>query len=266
MTSGGRSMAQRLGGKVLVVTGGTQGVGEGVARRASEEGAAGIAICGRSAEQGAAVASALEARGTPALFVRADLESPDDCRAVVAAAERRFGRVHGLVNAAGITDRGTLEDTTVELWDRMFAVNARAPFLLMQEAVRVMKREGGGGSIVNVLSMSAHGGQPFITAYCASKGALAVLTRNAAHALRAHRIRVNGINMGWTETPNEHRVQRAQGAPEDWLARAEARQPFGRLLKPRDIAHLAVYLLSDESEMMTGAVIDLDQNVMGAHD
>jgi NAD(P)-dependent dehydrogenase (short-subunit alcohol dehydrogenase family) len=259
-------MAQgRLAGKVLIVTGGTQGVGEGIALQAAAEGAAGIAICGRNAERGARVAAALEARGTAGLFVPAELERVEECRAVVSACEKRFGRIDGLVNAAAITDRGHLEDTTVELWDRMFAVNARAPFVLMQEAVRAMKRVGR-GSIVNIISMSSHGGQPFITAYCASKAALANLTKNAAHSLRRDRIRVNGINLGWTDTPAEHIVQKAQGAPDDWLARAEAGQPFGRLLKPRDAAYLAAYLLSDEAEMMTGAIIDLDQNVMGAYD
>jgi NAD(P)-dependent dehydrogenase (short-subunit alcohol dehydrogenase family) len=256
----------RLAGKVLIVTGGTQGIGEGIALQAAAEGAAGIVICGRNADRGARVVAALEAARTAGLFVRAQLESVEDCRAVVAACDQRFGRVDGLVNAAALTDRGYLEDTSVELWDQLFAVNARAPFVLIQEAVRVMQRTGTGGSIVNIISMSSHGGQPFITAYCASKAALANLTKNTAHALRQDRIRVNGINLGWTDTPAEHLVQKAQGAPHDWLARAEASRPFGRLLKPRDAGYLAVYLLSDEAEMMTGALIDLDQNVMGAYD
>jgi NAD(P)-dependent dehydrogenase (short-subunit alcohol dehydrogenase family) len=148
----------------------------------------------------------------------------------------------------------------------MFAINARAPFLLMQDTVRAMKAAGRGGAIVNVITMSSLGGQPFITAYCASKGALAVLTKNVAHALRAQRIRVNGINIGWTDTPNEHSVQQAMGKGANWLAEAEARQPMGRLVKPMDVARLAVYLLSDQSMPMTGSIIDYDQNVMGAYD
>jgi NAD(P)-dependent dehydrogenase (short-subunit alcohol dehydrogenase family) len=148
----------------------------------------------------------------------------------------------------------------------MFAINTRAPFLLMQEAVRVMRREGNGGAIVNIVTMSSHGGQSKLTAYCASKGALATLTKNVAHAVRFDRIRVNGINIGWTATPNEHRIQMAEGQPEDWLVRAEAEQPMGRLIAPEDVANLTLFLLGPASGVMTGSVIDCDQMVMGAYE
>lgn len=256
----------KLSHKIVIVTGGTQGLGEGIARHLAELGAAGLMICGRGQANGQAVAEALQEIGTPSLYVTADLSQEADCRAVVRACDERFGRVDGLVNAAGLTTRGTLEDTSVALWDEMFAVNTRAPFILMQEVVRVMKREGRGGSIVNILTMSSYGGQPFITAYCASKGALATLTKNAANALRFDHIRVNGVNMGWTATVAEHAIQKAMGQPDNWLELAEAKQPFKRLLYPLDIAKLTAYLLSDDSEMMTGALIDLDQNVMGGYD
>lgn len=256
-----------LSGQVIVVTGGTQGIGEATARHAAACGAAGLVICGRNEERGRAVAAELERQGCPTVFQRAELAEPEDCRAVVEAADRRFGRIHGLVNAAGATDRGHLHDTTVELWDRIFAVNVRAPFLLMQGCVAVMRREGIAGSIVNVITMSSHGGQPFLVPYSTSKGALATLTKNAAHGLRRDRIRVNGINMGWCDTPNEHRIQmESMGRGADWLAEAEAAQPFGRLVKPIDVARLAAFLLSAESGIMTGALIDHDQNVMGAYD
>ena len=255
-----------LTGGVYLVTGGTQGIGEAVAMALARAGAKGLVICGRNREGGARVKAAIEAAGATADYVPADLAEIADCRAVTAACDARFGRLDGLVNAAGMTDRGTLEDSTRELWDRMFAVNTRAPFILMQDAVAIMRREGIAGSIVNIITMSSHGGQPFITAYCASKGALATLTKNAAHALRADRIRVNGINIGWADTPNEHKVQLAGGAPTDWLARAEAEQPFGRLIKPDDVARMCLFLLGPDSGLMTGALIDYDQNVMGAYD
>lgn len=156
--------------KIIVVTGGTQGLGEGIARYLANQGAAGLVICGRNQKRGQAVAADLEKSGVRTIYVPTDLEKEADCRNVIKVCDETFGRVDGLVNAAGVTTRGTLDDTSVELWDQIFAVNTRAPFILMQEAVRVMKREGHGGSIVNILSMSAHGGQPFITAYCASKG------------------------------------------------------------------------------------------------
>ncbi len=256
----------KLANKVVVVTGGTQGVGEAIAREAAALGAAGIVICGRGMTKGKNVAAAISQLGTPCEFVQADLAREDDCRRVVRRADERFGRVDGLVNAAGLTNRGNIENTTVELWDRLFAVNARAPFILTQEAVRVMRREKRGGSIVNIITQSSHGGQPFLTAYSASKGALAVLTKNVAHALRRDRIRVNGINIGWMDTPGEHAIQKSDGKPADWLERANAAQPFGRILVPRDAAVLTAYLLGDDSMLMTGSVIDFDQNVVGAYD
>jgi len=252
--------------RVYVVTGSTQGVGEAIAMALARAGAAGLVVCGRNAENGARVKAALEAAGAAVEFVPADLENPDDCRRIVRVCDERFGRVDGLVNAAGLTDRGTIEDTSLELWDRMFAINTRAPFLLMQEAIGVMKREGRGGAIVNIVTMSSHGGQPKLTAYCASKGALATLTKNVAHAVRFDRIRVNGVNIGWTATPNEHKIQLAEGQPEDWLARAEAEEPMGRLITTGDVANIVLFLLGPDSGVMTGSVVDCDQMVMGAYD
>jgi len=93
-----------------------------------------------------------------------------------------------------------------------------------------------------------------------------IFTKNIAHALRPDRIRVNGINIGWTDTPAEHAIQKATGAPDSWLEEAEPKQPFGRLIRPQDVAALAVHLLSPAGEMMTGSIIDFDQNVVGAYD
>lgn len=256
----------RVDGKVILVTGGTQGVGEAIAREAAASGAKGLCITGRDTARGNRVAKDLEAKGCPTLFVAADLGDAEACRRVATKAWERFGVVDGLVNAAGLTDRGTIENTSVELWDKLFDVNARAPFILIQEMVRRLQAAKRPGSIVNIITRSSHGGQPFLTAYSSSKGALAVLTKNVAHAVRHHRIRVNGLNIGWTDTPGEHAIQQRDGKPADWLERAEPAQPFGRLIKPHDVATAAVYLLSDASEMMTGALIDFDQNVMGAYD
>ena len=255
-------MAQ-VDGKVLIVTGGTQGVGEAVALHAAECGAAGIVICGRQQDKGRAVAAAIEAMDCPAEFVPADLSIVDDCRNVVQTCDKRFGRVDGLVNAAADTNRGTLDNTTVEFWDYLFAVNVRAPFILTQDAVRIMKREKISGSIVNVLSVAAYCGLPVICAYSSTKGALSSFTKNCANALREDRIRVNGINLGWTDTPAEHEVQVKMGRPENWLEIGEQDSPFGRLIKPIDVARLSVYLLSDESGVVTGSLIDYAQRVIG---
>jgi len=256
-----------LSGKVAVITGGTQGLGEAIARLFAEHGAAGLVICGRNAERGAHVAARITEAGCRTVFVAADLERVADCREVIAAADRSFGRLDSLVNAAAITDRGTILDTSEALFDRMFAVNARAPFFLMQDAAKLMRRDGIAGTIVNIQSMSAHGGQSFITAYCASKAALSGLTRNVAFSLMPDRIRVNGLNIGWMDSPGEDRIQKLYHASDDgWLAAAEAKQPFGRLIKPAEVARAVAYLASEESGLMTGSVIDFDQQVIGAGD
>jgi NAD(P)-dependent dehydrogenase (short-subunit alcohol dehydrogenase family) len=256
---------QRLDGRVLVVTGATQGLGAAIARRAAALGAAGIVVCGRDGERGAGVADELRAAGAETEVVVADLADAAQCRTIVAACAARFGRLDGLVNAAGLSSRGTLDDTSVELWDRLFAINARAPFLLLQDAARLMRRGGRGGSVVNIITMASHGGEPALTGYSASKAALAALTRNAGHQLQPDRIRVNGLNIGWTATQGEHGVQTATGRPSDWLAEADASRPLGRLLRPEDIAPMVTYLLSDAAQMVTGSVIDFDQTVHGPY-
>ena len=254
----------RLDGKIAVVTGGTQGLGAAIARRFAEAGAAGIVICGRNREKGEAVAASLA--GTEARFVAADLARTEDALAVIDAADAAFGRVDILVNAAGLTDRGNLLDTSPDLFDRMFAVNARAPFFLMQGAVKVMIREGIEGAVVNIGSTSAMAGQPFIAPYCASKGALATMTRNAAYSLLRNRIRVNQLNIGWMASDGEDRIQREyHGAAADWLDKAAAEQPFGRLLDPAEVAKAVAYLASADAGMMTGAVIHFDQSVWGGY-
>ncbi len=259
-------MEARLDGKVVLVTGATQGIGRAIAETLARSGAAGLLVAGREKTRGDAVAAGLARLGTPAVFVAADLSDPDAPALLAQACIERFGRIDGLVNAAGLTDRASFLDASLDDWASLFAVNARAPFFLMQAAIADMKRRGLGGSIVNILSINAHCGSPELAVYSATKGALATLTRNAANAHRFDRIRVNGINVGWTDTPAE-RVMQAEtlGQGPGWLDAANAAQPFGRLLIPDDIANLAVFLLSDAAGPMTGAVIDQEQSVIGAN-
>ncbi len=256
-----------LDGKIAIVTGGTQGLGEAIARLFAERGAAGIVICGRNAERGERVASDISALGCPTVFVQADLAKVADCRKVVAKAEERFGRVDALVNAAALSDRGDIFDTTEQRFNEIFDVNVRAPFFLIQETVKIMRRKKIAGAIVNIQSVSGHGGQPFIAAYCASNGALATLTRNVAHSLLKFRIRVNGLNIGWMSTPGEDKIQKTyHGGKDGWLEEAVKSRPFGRLLDPKEVARACAYLCSDESGLMTGANIDFDQTVVGTSD
>jgi NAD(P)-dependent dehydrogenase (short-subunit alcohol dehydrogenase family) len=257
-----------LHGKVAVVTGGTQGLGATIAALLAERGASGIVICGRNRAKGEAQAQQIQqASGAQTLYVQADLGLVEDCRAVIAAADKAFGRIDILVNAAAVTDRGSILDTDPALFDQIFAVNVRAPFFLMQEAIKVMRRDGIEGSIVNIGSMSALAGQPFIAAYCASKGALATLTRNTAYGLLRNRIRVNGLNIGWMASEGEDRIQREfHSADADWLDKAAAAQPFGRLVDPKEVARAVAFLCSEESGLMTGSVVEYDQSVWGGYD
>ena len=244
--------------QVVLVSGGTQGVGAGVARAAVREGAR-VAITGRRRELGEKVAAELGA-----LFVPADVGDVASAQASVAAVVGEYGRIDGLVNSAGLTDRGTLLDTTPELFDRHIAINLRGPFFLMQAAVRDMVGRGAPGSIVNIISSSEYGGQPFLAPYVAAKAGLAGLTRNAAHAHRFDRIRINGLDIGWTETEGEDATQRRfHDADDSWRAQAADELPMGKLGQVDEIADFVVFLLSARSGVVTGSVIDWDQNVLG---
>ena len=164
--------AGQFAGKVAAITGGTQGLGEAIARLFAARGAAGLAICGRNLERGERVAREISGAGCPTEFVHADLERMADCRNFIDSAEASFGRLDVLVNCAAATDRGTLENTTEELWDRLFTLNVKSQFFLIQRAVEVMRRHGIAGAIANIGTMTAHGGPPNLIAYSASKGAL----------------------------------------------------------------------------------------------
>ncbi|MEW1777876.1 SDR family oxidoreductase [Streptomyces sp. NPDC086777] len=247
--------------KVVLVNGGSQGVGAGIVRAAVREGAS-VVLTGRRTETGERTAAETGAR-----FVRADLADPAQARGSVERTLDAHGRIDCLVNAAGLTSRGSLLDTTPELFDQHVAINLRAPFFAMQAAVADMLARKAPGTIVNIISNCAHGRPPFLAPYSAAKAGLAGLTRNAAHAHRWDRIRINGLNIGWTDTEGEDAVQRAfHGAGDDWREKAAASQPMGRLGQVDEIADFVVLLLSDRSGVVTGSVIDWDQIVFGGQD
>jgi NAD(P)-dependent dehydrogenase (short-subunit alcohol dehydrogenase family) len=259
-------MELQLNGKVALVTGATQGIGRAIAETLARSGAGGLLVTGREKVRGDAVAAELSQLGTPTIFVAADLADPATPALLAQACVERFGRIDALVNAAGLTDRASFLDADLDDWASLFAVNARAPFFLMQAAIADMRKRGQGGAIVNILSINAHCGSPELAVYSATKGALATLTKNAANAHRFDRIRVNGINVGWTDTPAERAMQAdTLGNGPGWLDAANASQPFGRLFSTSDIANLAVFLLSDAAGPMTGTLIDQEQWVIGAN-
>ena len=256
-----------FGDGVALITGGSQGLGYAVAQRLVSEGASGLLLVGRDGAKGEAAAESLRTGQCRAEFVAADLGHAGACERVLTVLDGSFGACHSFVNCAAITDRGTVWDTTPELWDAMLAVNVKAPGLLSQGVARIMARESIEGTIVLIGSIAGRGGPPKLLPYATSKGALVAMTRNLAFSLMRHRIRVNLLCPGWMDTPNEDVVQRTfDGATDGWLERAEAGMPFGRLIKPSEIARTVVHLATSESGMMTGAVVEWDQTVLGAGD
>jgi len=252
-----------LAGQVAVVTGSTQGIGGGIAIKLAEEGA-GILVHGRDRERagGEKIAAAIEAAGSQALLVTGDLRDEAHCRSIVRSALSHFGRVDILVNNAGVVHRGTIEDTSTELWNEIFETNLRAPFLLCQEAVRHMK-DRRSGCIVNIGSVNAYCGLKRLLPYSASKGALMTFSKNLANYLTPYRIRVNLINPGWVLTEGErHVVAVLEGKGENWLESAVKTRPFGRLLLPADIANAVLFFATNE--LISGAVLDYEQLPFGA--
>lgn len=249
-------------GRVFVITGGSQGLGLAIARLLKEQGAAGLVLVSRSKDKGEGACSELNGGGSICVWIQADLSEAEDTSSVIskaAEAMKDVGPISGLVNAAATTARGNLFTTTADDFDLQMNINVRAPFLITQAAAKHMIEAGvEGGSIVNIASCAAHGGAPFIMAYSSAKAALVVLTKNNAAELAPHKIRVNAINMGWTLTDNEDKIQQTEhpdGA--NWLQSADAGVPLGRILRPQDVATTVLFLLSDASAMMTGSILEL---------
>ena len=251
-----------LDGKAALITGSTSGIGLGIAEYFAALGAR-VVIHGLEADLARSIAARLQADGREAVAIAGDLADVAICRGVAHQAIERLGGLDILVNNAASTARGYLEDVPVEQWDAIMHVNLRAPFLLLQESVGSMKRRGG-GSILNIGSVNAYIGEPKLGPYSVSKGGLMTMTRNAAATLSRYRIRVNQINVGWTLTEGERKVKRLEGHGDEWIGEAIATRPFGRLLAPHDIAIAAAYFASDDSALVTGTVMDLEQYPVGA--
>lgn len=254
------SLDLSLTGQVAVVTGSTQGIGAGICRQFADHGAR-VVVHGRGREKGEETVAALRALGCDASLVLGDLKDEGSCRTLISSAVQHYGRLDILVNNAGVFHRGNIENTSVALWDEIFSINLRAPFILCQEAVKYMK-ERQSGCIINIGSVAAYVGARKLLPYSASKGGLMTFTKNLANYLTPYRIRVNQINPGWVLTEGEHRVQTlVEGRDEHWLEGALQTRPFGRLLSPEDIASAALFFATNE--LITGAVLDYDQVPVG---
>ena len=252
--------------KVVVITGSTQGIGAETAKLFASRGAKAITICGRNEKNGLKIKKEIEKIGSNCLFVKADLAEVEDCRNIILSTVKKFKTINSLINIAGFTERGTILSTTLDNYEKNFNINTRAPFLLMQETIKIMRRDKIKGTIANILSMAAYSGMPFLTAYSSSKGALAIMIKNVANAVVADQIRVNGLNIGWTDTPGETITQKKfHNKSDNWVKKTEKKLPFKRLTKPLDVAKGLAFLCSDESSMMTGSIVDFDQTVHGWH-
>ena len=259
-------LSNQFKGKNIIVTGSTQGIGAETAKLFAARGANSIIICGRQEEKGIKVKKEIEDLGSKCIYVKADLTNVEDCRNIVKCADEEFGIIHTLINAAGYTQRGTILSASLENYENNYNVNTRAPFILMQETIKIMIRDKVKGTIASVLSIAMYSGMPFIVAYSGSKAALAIMTRNIANSVSGHQIRVNALNIGWTDTPAEHEIQtNVHNKDNDWLENTEKNVPFKRLTKPIDVAKGLAFMCSEESGLMTGSIIDFDQTVHGWH-
>jgi NAD(P)-dependent dehydrogenase (short-subunit alcohol dehydrogenase family) len=249
--------------KTAIITGAAQGVGEAAARRLAKDGIKKILLVDMDAKTLKATVDSLKAEGVDAHGFAADLSKVENCEMAVKTAVDKLGHVDVLCNCAGSTARGGILDTPEPVFDQLFSVNVKAPFYMIQNAAKDMiKRKR--GVIVNITSMLAYGGPPFMTTYSASKAATNIITKSAANTLKRDGIRIFAINLGWTVTPTEHRIQtQVHNMSEDWAKQLGEKQPFGRLLVPDDVSNLISFLVSDQASMMTGSIVDLEQHVMG---
>ena len=244
-------MTDRLDGKVAIVTGAASGIGHATAVLLAERGAAvaAVDVNGPGLEP---VVAELRNRGVKAEAVIADLADEAATSAVVDTAVTGLGRVDILVNAAGTSSGASLLDTTVEVWERIHAVNLRAPFLLMQQAARRMIEQGDGGRIVNVSSGSAFRALPATPAYGSSKAALLSLTRMGAGELGVHGINVNAVAPGITATPM---AVRALGDIDALVSDGPMANLLHRVSTPEDVAAVIVFLCLPASRQVTGQTI-----------
>lgn len=248
-------MAGRLANKTILVTGSTTGVGEAVARLCVAEGAR-IMVHGRDETRAKQVVAEL---GDAAGYVIADLADPGCGKLLVDATMQRFGALDGIINNAALTTRSNLENTTPEFFDRMIAVNARAPMLIIQAALPIFRAQHR-GTVVNVGSINGLCGQMDLLAYSMSKGAMTTMTRNLANAHAVEGIRVNQISLGWVATPNEIALKQSEGLKPGWernVPRTFA--PRGYIMVPEEPAHHILFWISDESIPANGCVYELDQ-------
>jgi NAD(P)-dependent dehydrogenase (short-subunit alcohol dehydrogenase family) len=242
-----------LTGKLVLVTGAQEGIGRGMALEFAAAGAD-VAINWLD-DPGAAerIAETVRGGGRRALTVQADVGRIAEAQLMVATVERELGPVDVLVNNAGVFPRVPFLDMTESDWDHVLDVNLKGTFFCAQSAAKAMVAAGRAGSIINLTSGAAYRGSPRGTHYCASKGGVLSLTRQMALELAPHRIRVNAIAPGLTDT-----AQPRYGMSEAELAAAGRAIPLGRVAQPEEIARAAVFLASDDAGFITGHTLHVN--------
>ncbi|MFM8254569.1 MAG: SDR family oxidoreductase, partial [Actinomycetota bacterium] len=235
-------------------TGGTSGIGAAIARAIIQEGGQ-VLVHGINESEGRALVTSL---GPNASLCIADLAHDSAPEVIVAAALAAFGKIDGLVNNAAIIERSNLKAITPKGFDQTIAINTKAPLFLIQAAhPHVAKTRG---SVLNIGSINAYAGESTLLAYSMSKGALQTMTRNLANALGVTGVRINLINPGWILTEREDRDQVARGLEVGWHTNLDRNAiPLGAMSTPENLAHAAIYWLSDESYPFTGSVVELEQ-------
>jgi NAD(P)-dependent dehydrogenase (short-subunit alcohol dehydrogenase family) len=252
---GGYTRRMGFSGKTVIVTGATSGIGRAAAEAFGREGAS-VVIVGRDETGLAEAATAVRLAGGTAAMCRADVTDDAAPDRVVQTTVNAFGGIDVLVNAAGVIATGSLEATTDEVWDRMMAVNARAPFRLMRAALpHLTARQG---AVVNVSSVNGLRSFPGVLAYCVSKSAVDQLTRCAAIELAPLGVRINAVNPGVTVTNLHRRSGMDETQYSAFLERSKTTHPLGRPGQPNDIAEMIVFLASEKASWMTGETIPID--------
>ncbi|MEM7127400.1 MAG: oxidoreductase [Chloroflexota bacterium] len=242
--------------KVVLITGSTTGIGEAIARRSVAEGAR-VMVHGRREESAQEICR--ELGEDAAAYVTADLADAASGSQTIQATVERFGRIDCLVNNAASTARSDIDTTTPEFFDKMIAINLRAPLFLIQAAMPHFRAQGH-GTVLNIGSINALSGEPNLLAYSASKGGLQTLTRNLANTHATEKIRFNQLNVGWVTSENEIALKISEGLAPDWYKNVPPEYaPFGRLQTPEQIASHAVFWISEQSYPANGVVYEVDQ-------
>ncbi len=245
---------KRLEGKVIAISGGTSGVGKAAAEAFANEGAK-VVIGGRDHIKAEETIQKIKEKGGDALFVHTELRDVEDCKKLILQTVEHYGKIDGLFNYAGVTPISALDSCDVDTFNDVMNINFRASFFCCQEAILQMRKIGG-GSIVLTGSMHAWGGEKDRAAYACSKGALLTLMEHIANNYANEQIRCNYLTLGWLPTEGELALRSQYGETEEQLrSRAAGYIPMGRMQEPYDYIEILIYLMSDESKMMTGSTL-----------